>query len=65
MEPGEEKEVKIVVEKRLATSFWDEERDSWIVEWGVYRVWVGNSCGCERYLEAGFRVDETFWWDGL
>ena len=65
LQQGEEKEVRIDVETKLATSFWDEERNAWIVEKGEYRVLVGNSSGCEEFLQAEFRIEETYWWDGL
>lgn len=65
LEPGQERVVNIEMDKRLATSFWDEVRDSWIVERGRYKVLVGNSSRCEAFLEETFVIEETFWWTGL
>ena len=65
LEQGEEKRVEIELDKKLATSFWDEGRDAWVAEKGRYRVLVGNSSQCETFLEASFEIEETFWWNGL
>ena len=65
LEQGEEKEVRIEVAKKLAASFWDEERQAWVVEKGTYKVIVGDSSCCEDFLEAPFEVEQTYWWEGL
>lgn len=65
LEPGETKQIEIGVDKKLATSFWDEGRDQWIVEKGEYRILVGNSSRCKKFLEAPFEVEETYWWTEL
>lgn len=65
LEKGETKVFDIEVDKKLATSFWDEGRDQWIVEKGEYRVLVGNSSRCEKFLEESFEVEETYWWTEL
>ena len=57
--------VTIEMELKYAASFWDEERDAWIVEKGYYTVRVWNSSGPQAYLVGGFRVNETWWWNGL
>ncbi|KAL6719624.1 hypothetical protein ACLMJK_001545 [Lecanora helva] len=64
-EPGEEKTVEIELDKRLACSFWDEGRDAWIIEKGMYKVIVGNSSRSDKFLEASFEIKDTFWWNGL
>ena len=65
LEQGEEKRVEVELDTKLATSFWDEGRHSWVAEKGTYRVLVGNSSLCENFLEASFEIEETFWWNGL
>ncbi|KAK4691840.1 beta-glucosidase, partial [Lecanoromycetidae sp. Uapishka_2] len=57
-------EVDIEMDKKNATSFWDEDRDMWIMEKGEYQVLVGNSSQCD-FLQGSFEVDETAWWSGL
>ncbi|TVY46446.1 putative beta-glucosidase I [Lachnellula occidentalis] len=64
IEKGSRKKVEVVIEKKYATSFWDEERDQWIEESGVYDVLVGNS-SADTPLKASFEVAETIWWSGL
>lgn len=56
--------VKVVIERKYATSFWDEERDMWTEEAGAYDVLVGN-CSADTPLRASFEVAETTWWTGL
>ena len=57
-------QVCVKVNLRLAASFWDEERDAWIMEKGRFKVLVGNSSQ-GSFLEGGFEIEETSWWDGL
>ena len=64
LEAGAKTEVEIEVDKKYATSFWDEGRDAWIVEKGKYGVLVGTSCQGD-FLEGSFVVNETWWWTGL
>jgi beta-glucosidase len=64
VEKGSSKTVEVVIEKKYATSFWDEERDQWIEESGTYDVLVGNS-SANTPLKASFEVAETSWWSGL
>ena len=54
----------ITVERKYAASFWDEERDAWIMEKGKYRVLIGNSSR-GKMLEGEFEVEKTEWWTGL
>ena len=61
---GEKSEVEVEMDKKYATSFWDEGRDMWVMERGEYQVLAGNSSQCE-FLKAGFEIGETEWWDGL
>ena len=56
--------VSVEMELKYAASFWDEERDAWIVEKGKYQVLVGNSSQAD-FLVDDFEVKETCWWNGL
>ncbi|CAH6723500.1 putative probable beta-glucosidase K [[Candida] jaroonii] len=49
---------------KYATSFWDEERHSWISEKGEYEVLVGGSSDAE-FLTQKFQTGSTFFWKGL
>ena len=64
LEANKDAEVKIDLDKKYATSFWDEGRDAWIVEKGHYGVLVGNSSQ-GVFQEGTFEVDGTWWWGGL
>ncbi|KAG9252387.1 glycoside hydrolase superfamily [Emericellopsis atlantica] len=61
---GETAVARIPVERKYATSFWDEARHAWIEERGVYDVWVGSGNSGD-FLQATFQVEETKWWTGL
>ena len=61
---GETEKVNIVIAKKYAASFWDEGRDSWVMEKDVYNVLVGDS-SASTPLKAQFQVKETSWWRGL
>ncbi|KAF4764679.1 hypothetical protein N7455_010920 [Penicillium solitum] len=63
LQPGESKTVQLVVEKKLATSWWDEEREQWISEKGSYQVLVTGT-GAEE-LRGEFEVSKTRFWLGL
>ncbi|KAJ5833683.1 hypothetical protein N7474_001994 [Penicillium riverlandense] len=63
LQPGESKSVQLIVEKKLATSWWDEERDQWISEKGKYQVQVTGT-GSEE-LRGEFEVGKTRFWLGL
>ncbi|OOF92137.1 glycoside hydrolase family 3 protein [Aspergillus carbonarius ITEM 5010] len=63
LHPGEEKKVEIVVEKKLATSWWDEQREKWVSEKGDYGVLVTGTG--EGELRDQFKVERTRYWLGL
>lgn len=63
LNPGEQKKVQIVVQKKLATSWWDELRGAWASEKGVYEVLVTGTGDGE--LRASFGVKQTRFWVGL
>ena len=61
---GESKTVDVTVAKKYATSFWDEDRDAWVMEKDTYDVLVGDS-SADTPLRAQFEVKQTQWWNGL
>ncbi|BCR84884.1 beta-glucosidase H [Aspergillus chevalieri] len=63
LQPGKSKEVQIVVDKKVATSWWDEQRGAWASEKGIYRVEVTGTG--EGVLQGEFEVEKTRYWVGL
>jgi beta-glucosidase len=63
LQPGETKKVEIVVEKKLATSWWDEQREKWTSEKGTYEVLVTGTG--DEVLKSSFEVGKTRYWLGL
>lgn len=63
LQPAEKKVVEVVIEKKLATSFWDEVRDHWISEQGDYEIQVTGTG--KEVLKAKFAVEKTRLWKGL
>ena len=63
LQPGESKEIQIVVDKKVATSWWDEQRGAWASEKGDYRVEVTGTG--EGVLKGEFEVGRTRYWVGL
>lgn len=61
--PGvdETRSVTVSLSARHAASFWDEDRDAWIVESGVYDVWVGDS-SVNVPLKTSFEIQGGHWW---
>ncbi|KAL1848405.1 hypothetical protein Plec18170_008003 [Paecilomyces lecythidis] len=60
---GEWREVDIVVNKGVATSFWDETRNSWVSEKGDYELLITGTG--RQDLRFPFQVAKTRWWSGL
>ena len=61
---GGKENVQVKISKKYATSFFDEERESWVMEKDSYQVWVGGSSeGC--VMAGKVEVGETGWWNGL
>ncbi|KAK4921698.1 beta-glucosidase [Elasticomyces elasticus] len=58
------KDVEVKIQKKYATSFWDEDRDAWISEKGKYFVLVGDS-SASTPLQGEFEIAKTSWWNGL
>ncbi|KAI9924491.1 hypothetical protein ASPWEDRAFT_147070 [Aspergillus wentii DTO 134E9] len=63
LSPGETKKVEIEVEKKLATSWWDEQREAWASEKGAYDVVITGTG--EGELQSSFEVEKTRFWLGL
>lgn len=63
LQPGESRTVQLEVEKKLATSWWDEARSKWISEKGRYEVLITGT-GKEE-LRGEFNVGKTRFWLGL
>ncbi|KAL3457967.1 putative beta-glucosidase J [Aspergillus heterothallicus] len=64
LEPGETKQITIVVSIGLATSFWDEARAAWCSEAGMYTIQVVGT-GEGNVLSAPLEVRTSRWWNGL
>jgi len=66
LQPGESKVCSIEIEAKYATSFWDEERDAWIIEKDTYDVTVANTSSFnEESLSKSFEIKITKLWKGL
>ena len=61
---GAKEKVEVKINKKYACSFWDEERDSWIMEEDKFDVLVGNSSASVEKMGT-VRVADTKWWNGL
>ena len=61
---GQSKVVTIKIETKYATSYWDEDRDSWVSEKDTYEVLVGTT-SAETPLSVSFELEESNWWRGL
>jgi beta-glucosidase len=64
LKAGETKTAEVSVNKKYAASFWDEEKDMWIMEKDGYDVLVGDS-SASTPLKGEFYVEKTKWWKGL
>ena len=69
LQPGEEQRVSITLSKKYAASFWDEDRDMWIMEEDEYEIRTATSMTGANDLfpefTGVFRVKKTVWWNGL
>lgn len=62
--PSEKGRVQVDISKKYAASYWDEERNMWIMEAGDYDVLLGESSG--KVTKAGvITVEKTSWWLGV
>lgn len=63
LQAGEKKTVTITVEKKIATSFWDEIRESWSSTRGQYTVLITGTG--DEVLSEYFHVENSRYWLGL
>lgn len=64
LKAGKMDHVNVNISKKYAASFWDEDRDAWIMEADKYDVLVGDS-SANTPLKGSFQVKRTSWWNGL
>lgn len=64
LKAGKMQHVNVTVSKKYAASFWDEDRDAWVMEADKYDVLVGDS-SANTPLKGEFQVKTTSWWNGL
>ena len=64
LKAGKMEHVNVIISKKYAASFWDEDRDAWIMEEDKYDVLVGDS-SANTPLKGSFQVKKTSWWNGL
>lgn len=62
---GEEMALKIPMSYKYTTSFWDEEKNVWIVEKDTFDVFVGSSSADKEMLSASFETSQNRCWTGL
>lgn len=55
---------QVSIERKYATSHWDETRHKWVEESGMYDVLVGTSSSSTP-LRGVLEVSKTTWWSGL
>lgn len=65
LESGEEKTATISMSFKYATSFWDEQKNTWAIEKDTFDVLVGSSSGDEEMMRVSFEVLENRWWSGI
>jgi len=63
LRPGETKSVSLTIDK-YAISYFDEDRNAWIAEQGLFTLLTGPSSADIR-AEATFELSTTYWWSGL
>lgn len=63
LQPGESRRVDVSVDKKVATSWWDEQRGLWASERGIYGVVVEGTG--EGVLRGEVEVAKTRFWSGL
>jgi beta-glucosidase len=56
---------KMAIPLKYALSYWDEIRESWILEQGDYAIEVTDGTGQSESLISTLSVEETSWWNGL
>lgn len=61
---GHTSKAEIKMQKKYATSFYHEGRDSWASEAGMYDLFIGNASD-NVPLRTEFEVEKTTYWKGL
>lgn len=56
---------KMSIPMKYALSYWDEIRDSWILEAGDYAIEVTDGTGQSESLISTISINRTSWWNGL
>lgn len=65
LQPGESKEVEITLDK-MAFSYWDDAKDTWVVEKGEFVVKASASADeMTVRCKASLWLEETYLWRGL
>ena len=62
---GASQTAKVEVPLKYAASYWDEVRESWILEAGKYDIEVTDGTGNQQSLLSTIEVSTTLWWNGL
>jgi len=61
---GGKKDVSFTLDK-VSISYWDDRKDCWVAEKGIYGIWVGGSSFDDGAVVGEFHVEEEFTWRGL
>ncbi|OBT78371.1 hypothetical protein VF21_02125 [Pseudogymnoascus sp. 05NY08] len=64
LQPSEQASVEVLLDLKIATSFWCEYESKWCSEAGVYKLLIGNRSN-GPFVEKEFKVDKTRFWLGL
>ena len=62
---GSSTTAKVEIPLKYAAAYWEEIRESWIVEAGSYDIEVTDGTGSQKALMSNVEIDETFYWNGL
>ncbi|KAJ5633132.1 hypothetical protein N7490_009471 [Penicillium lividum] len=65
LESGEKKSVDVRMSLKYATSFWDERKNSWVMEKDTFDVLVGSSSADDEMLSLSFDLLQARSWNGL
>ena len=62
---GSTQAVQIDIPVKYAMAYWDEIRESWVVEAGSYDIEVCDGMGRQESLMSNIEIEETVWWNGI
>ncbi|KAJ5771923.1 hypothetical protein N7520_002452 [Penicillium odoratum] len=65
LESGKKKSVDVRMSLKYATSFWDERKNSWVMEKDTFDVLVGSSSADDEMLSLSFDLLQARSWNGL